>query len=396
MSRIQHVFIIGSKGIPAEYGGFETFVEKLVEHHGNCGVYYHVACMGDGKEKEKVFFYKGAECFKIRVPEIGPEKAVYYDDAALRRCISFCRKDPSIQNPVFYVLACRIGFSVARFQKEIHSLGGKLFVNPDGHEWKRGKWSRPIKWYWKFSERMMVKHADLLICDSQHIRSYIQEEYKKYCPRTIYLAYGADVAAPRLPGKYEEFLKWKEKWKIHSGGYYLIVCRFVPENNFETMIREFMESDSRKDLVIITTMNPSFMRKLEKKLHFSQDGRIKFVGSVYDQGLLKLIRKNARGYLHGHEVGGTNPSLLEALGNTALNLVLDVGFNREVAEDTALYWTKSVGSLKELIHRADGMEESVRQEYGIKARKRIREAYRWEYIAKEYEKLFLSGGRIPE
>lgn len=131
-----------------------------------------------------------------------------------------------------------------------------------------------------------------------------------------------------------------------------------------------------------------FLKELENKLHFKQDSRIKFVGTVYDQKLLKKIRENAYGYFHGHEVGGTNPSLLEALGSTDLNLLLDVGFNREVGIDTALYWNKEKGNLADLINRADAMDCEEVEMLGKKAKQRIREAYSWEYIVKEYETLF--------
>ena len=110
---------------------------------------------------------------------------------------------------------------------------------------------------------------------------------------------------------------------------------------------------------------------------------------VYDQELLKKIRENAYGYFHGHEVGGTNPSLLEALGSTELNLLLDVGFNREVAEDGALYWTKEEGNLAKLIEEADELASDVITALGDKAKERIREWYSWEYITAEYEKVFL-------
>jgi rhamnosyltransferase len=115
------------------------------------------------------------------------------------------------------------------------------------------------------------------------------------------------------------------------------------------------------------------------------------VGTVYEQELLKKIRENAYGYFHGHEVGGTNPSLLEAMGSTNLNLLLDVGFNREVAEDTALYWTKKAGDLAGLIDRADEMSEKEIEQFGIKAKKRVEEAYSWEYIVGRYEKVFVEG-----
>lgn len=156
------------------------------------------------------------------------------------------------------------------------------------------------------------------------------------------------------------------------------------------MIREFMKSKTDKDLAIITTTNHMFTKKLEKRLHFRSDKRIKFVGTVYDQDLLKKIRENAYGYLHGHEVGGTNPSLLEALGSTELNLLLQVSFNREVGKNAALYWTKEPGNLAALLDKADTFSREQRTELGKQARKRICEAYRWKHIAAEYEKIFLS------
>ena len=150
-----------------------------------------------------------------------------------------------------------------------------------------------------------------------------------------------------------------------------------------------MNSDSEKDLAIITTKNGRFYNRLQERLNFESDKRIKFVGTVYDQELLKKIRENAYAYFHGHEVGGTNPSLLEALGSTDLNLLLGVGFNREVAEDAALYWSKKAGNLSSLISTADHMDEEEIREYGKLAKERVRVHYSWDHIVTEYEKLFL-------
>lgn len=175
--------------------------------------------------------------------------------------------------------------------------------------------------------------------------------------------------------------------KAHE--YYLVVGRFVPENNYETMIREFMKGKSKRDFAIITNVNQNFLDELESKLHFRNDKRIKFVGTVYDQELLMKIRENAYGYFHGHEVGGTNPSLLEALGSTDLNLLLGVGFNREVAEDAALYWTKEDGNLAALIDKADELNADEIAEYGGKAKKRIQDAYSWQFICDRYAEAFL-------
>lgn len=155
------------------------------------------------------------------------------------------------------------------------------------------------------------------------------------------------------------------------------------------MIREFMASNSKRNFAIITTSNNKFMAELEDRLHFKKDKRIKFVGTVYDSELLKKIRENAYAYLHGHTVGGTNPSLIEALGSTDLNLLIDVGFNQEVAEDTALYWSSDIDDLRKLIDKVDTMSIEAIHELGKKAKKRVADAYTWEYIGYKYEQLFL-------
>ena len=232
----------------------------------------------------------------------------------------------------------------------------------------------------------MVSLADLVICDSLNIEKYIKSEYK--VDNTIYIAYGADVKTSVLSDNAPTFTTWLTEKGLKIEGYYLVVGRFVPENNYEIMIREFMASHSKRDFAIITNANEKFLAELESKLHFKSDKRIKFVGTVYNHELLKKIRECAYGYFHGHEVGGTNPSLLEALGSTKLNLLLDIGFNREVAEDAALYWNKDKGGLSSLIDKIDVMDESLRNEYGLKAKKRIQNAYSWEYIGEEYMKIY--------
>lgn len=158
------------------------------------------------------------------------------------------------------------------------------------------------------------------------------------------------------------------------------------------MIREFMKSNSKKDFAIITNVNDRFLNELEEKLHFKSDKRIKFVGTVYDQELLKKVRENAYAYFHGHTVGGTNPSLIEALGSTDLNLLVDVGFNKEVAEDCALYWSCDDSVLANLIDSADSMSADDIAEMGRKARKRVAEEYTWEKICRKYEDAFLGRG----
>lgn len=262
-------------------------------------------------------------------------------------------------------------------------------MNPDGHEWKRAKWSLPVRKYWKISEKYMVKHADLLVCDSKNIEKYIQEDYAEYSPKTTFIAYGSETEKSLLGDSDEKWVSWCKEKEVHPKEYYLVVGRFVPENNYETMVKEFMKSDSKKDFVIVTGVdNNKFYENLMEETQFQKDKRIKFVGTVYDRELLKKIRENAYGYFHGHEVGGTNPSLLEALGSTELNLLLDVGFNREVAEDAALYWNKTPGNLSALINYADHLDKTEIKALGEKAKKRVEEEYSWDIIVDKYENIF--------
>ncbi len=211
-----------------------------------------------------------------------------------------------------------------------------------------------------------------------------------YYPDTVYISYGSDVRPSVLKDDDENFLKWLKKHSLKKNEYYLSVGRFVPENNFETMIREFINSDTDKDFALITNVNESFLNELEERLHYRNDPRIRFVGTVYDRELLKKIRENAYAYFHGHEVGGTNPSLLEALSSTGLNLLYDVGFNREVAGDAALYWNKEPGSLAKLINVAETFDEKAISSLSKKARKIISERYSWRFICDEYEKIWTS------
>jgi len=406
MSEVQHVFLVGAKSLGA-YGGYETFINKLTEYHQNEErIKYHVACKANGDGcmdpyttegadvlNDKEFVYHNAHCFRIKIPnKLGPAQAIYYDVAALKECCNIIKKE-KIKHPIVYIMACRIGPFMKKYYKKIHKLGGKVYINPDGHEWMRAKWSAPIRKYWKISEQMMVKYSDLAICDSINIEKYIHECYdgkgiRGANPNTTYIAYGAETRKSKLADDHKTLLSWYEKHELSAKNYYLVVGRFVPENNYEIMIREFMMSNTKRDFAIITNVNDKFLDELESRLHFKKDPRIKFVGTVYDQELLMKIRENAYAYFHGHEVGGTNPSLLEALGSTDLNLLLDVGFNKEVAEDAALYWEKEKGNMAFLIDNADVMPVEHIKEYRDKAKERIESAYSWKHITESYYKIF--------
>ena len=396
---MKHVFIVGSKGIPTKYGGFETFVDKLTEYKQSDEIQYHVSVIkdfGNYDEANKTYEYNGADCFCIKQRINSAAKAIFYDVDSIKYSLKYIKQN-GIEEPVIYVLACRIGPYVRKYKRKIHKLGGKLYVNPDGHEWKRSKWNKWIQRYWKHSEKKMVKHADLLICDNEGIEQYIQKEYKKYNPKTKYISYGAETTPSTLADDDPDVVEWFNKNGVRRSQYYLMVGRFVPENNFETVIKEFMKSKTKKDLVIIAdSQYTSLYDDLNEKYHFKDDSRIKFVGTLYNHQLLKKIRENAYGYIHGHSVGGTNPSLLEALGRTDLNLVFDVEFNKEVAGDGAIYFTEEYGLLRNLIDKCDAMPIDQRYELGLQAKARVEGFYTWEKITSEYESLFLEKEKTEE
>ena len=382
---MKDVFIIGSRGLPAQYGGFETFVEKLVSHKVSPTIRYHVACLSD-ESTGKHFDYKGADCFTVNPPKLGPARVIAYDMMAINYSLKLIKKE-GIQAPIFYILGNTIGAFIVHFAKKIQSIGGILLVNPDGLEWKRAKWSKPVQSYLKYSEKEMTKYANLIISDNRGIETYIQNTYP--WSRTTFIAYGTDLSKTTLTAEDTPVRDWYQKWQTQEKDYYLILGRFVPENNYETAIREFMKSSTERDLVIICNHEGNaYFDELRQITGFDKDKRVKFVGTVYDQDLLKYIRNQAFAYIHGHEVGGTNPGLLEALAQTDLNLIYNVDFNHQVAQDTALYWTKEDGNLSQLIDSVDGQVSF--EDLGNTAKANMKENYTWEKIVGEYEELFLS------
>lgn len=375
-----HIYLIGCKGIPARYGGFETFAEELTARKKSDQIFYHVACMNEAPDRT----HNGADCFPVKVPNVGAARAILYDRSAFLHALEEIREKR--YQAVIFVMACRLGPFFPGLVRKAHKLGVFVCVNPDGHEWLRSKWKPYVRKYWKYSEKKMVRHADLLACDSKEMERYIRTEYAGFDPKTVYLTYGAKSREDEDREADLRYEAWLHEKGLSKGEYALIVGRFVPENNYAVMLSEYMDSETDYPLCIITDHEGKpFYEELKERIGFDRDRRIFFAGTVYDTPLLSRIRRNAFCYLHGHEVGGTNPSLLEALAETEVNLLLDVPFNREVGEDAALYFTKERGSLSSLINRCRELGEEERRSFGEAAKKRIRENYSWERITAQYE-----------
>ena len=227
---MKHVFIIGSRGLPGKYGGFETFTDQLVSHKISSQIKYHVANLSD-TENGTHFDYRGADVFNVNPIKAGGARVIFYDIKALNLALKICA-DEKIERPVFYILGNTIGAIISYYARKIHKIGGILFVNPDGLEWRRSKWSKPIQKYLKFSEKMMTRKADLIISDNQGIEDYLKSEYGDVTSKV--LAYGTETIVSQ-PSEADD--KWFDDHQITKGHYFLMVGRFVPENNFEQLIK---------------------------------------------------------------------------------------------------------------------------------------------------------------
>jgi rhamnosyltransferase len=375
------IAIIGSRGIPNNYGGFECFTEILSKNLVKRGYTIHVSCENPG-EKNNPATFNGVNLFyfPIKHPKsafMGMIYEILYDVYSLFMA--------SLKADQIYML----GYSAALFFFIPKLFRKTLYLNPDGFEWKRAKFSSSVKILLKINEMMGSFWADRIIADSKGIKDYYD---KKYDIESSFIAYGADEIPPvkwdneKLP----EILK--HGIKINPA-YWLLVARLEPENNIHTIIEGYIKSDAKKPLIIIGNfVSPQY----EEYIHSivaekSDDKKIVFTGGIYDLETLNMLRQNCFGYLHGHSVGGTNPSLVEAMAMKSLLIAHDNQFNREVCEDTALYFYNS-DELKQRINQVESNPENY-QEYKSKTFDRVRKEYSWDKIVEQYHHLFKANVR---
>ncbi len=384
---MKNIIIIGSRGYKARYGGWETFVTNLVENYNDKDTKFHIPELTNDKfNKNKIIQKDRVDCLQVYSPKVGFVTMFIYAIKALKKINKYIEKN-NLDNVVVYILGCRVGPFYHHLIKPLQKKGIKVYLNPDGLEWMRDKWNFLIKQCFKISEYFMVKNSDGIICDSKAIKNYVDMRYKKFNKKTYFVAYGA-----YLKQKGDKNIVVNDlfkKYKIKENNYYLIVGRFVPENNYELIIKEFMESNTKKDLVIISNVEENkFYKELREKTNFDQDKRIKFVGSVYDKEALVYIRKNAYAYIHGHSAGGTNPSLLEALATTKINILFNAVYNVEVGMMAGLYFSKQEGDLKRIIEKVDKLEKEDIEKYSKLAKERIKKEYTWKIVVDKYKKIW--------
>lgn len=386
MQKKTHVFIMGAKGLRRNYGGWETFVAKLMENWLDESYQFYVPEIVHDKKQETVLTYNGVICPQIQAPQLGGATMVIFAAKAFMWALHKTKRE-KLSHPIFYILGLRIGPLVYAYRHQLKALGVTVLINPDGMEWKRAKWNSLVKKYFLFSEKTMYRASDLIVCDSQAIERYVKEKYPKLDAETTFIPYGAFVHDDQIiDASTQAFF---DTHGIQAKNYYLIVGRFVPENNYELIMKGFMKSSTKKDLIIICNLEMNkFYEALKANTHFDQDPRIKFVGTVYDASMLIKIRNQAYAYLHGHSAGGTNPSLLEALGTSSLNLLYDVDFNREVGRDAALYFNAQPESLSTLINDVETFSLSEIKRRGQIAKSIISSDYTWASIVNRYASAF--------
>lgn len=381
----KNIFIVGARGYKFNYGGWETFVTNLISNNKNDDFCFYIPHLTFTKEEDKkINHLDGVICPLIYTPQRGFATMFHFTIKAMNYVTKFIREN-HLQNTIILMLGCKVGPLIPIWKKRLKNT--KFIINPDGLEWKRDKWAWWIKECFKISERTSIKYCDYCVCDSKAIQAYVDEKYEKYQTPTSFIAYGAYENQKAYKNTIVRDL-WK-KYDIKDKDYYLIVGRFVPENNYETMIKEFMKTKTKRDLVIICNLEKNkFYDYLKETTHFETDKRIKFIGSVYDASALLYFRIHAYAYIHGHSAGGTNPSLLEALSNTDVNILYDVCYNREVGEDTCFYFSKKENSLKKIIARCEKLTPKEMKECGTLAKARIHENYTWDIVVDKYEFVF--------
>ncbi len=382
---MRNIIIIGSRGYRYNYGGWETFVTEFINNYKDSNTKFYIPYLTFDKNKDKsIDINNNIYSINLYVKNSGFTTMFNFTIKSMNYMINYI-KDNKLDNTIMIILGCKIGPLMPKYYKKLHELNCKIIMNPDGLEWKRDKWNKLIKKCFKISEEYHVKYADQVVCDSKEIKKYIDKTYN-ISDKTNFIAYGAYIDSKVDDKLGNNFFKANG---LKKDNYYLYVGRFVPENNIELILKEFINSKTKKDLVLVTNYtHDKYYEHLLESTNFNKYLNIKLVGPIYNQEVLRYLRINAYGYIHGHSAGGTNPSLLEALCTTKLNILYDVPYNREVGEDACLYFNNKNSSLARIINKCDKMSKKDINNYSKKAKERIEKEYTWDIVVDKYKKLF--------
>ena len=356
---MKKVAIIGTVGVPASYGGFETLVENIIVDSASEDIEYTVFCSSKSYQ-EQMSTYKGARLKYVGLKANGAQSTLYDIVSMLRTSNKY---DVAL---VLGVSGC-IFLPIFRLWFRNH-----LIVNIDGLEHRRGKWGKFAKWFLRKSEAVAVKYADVVVADNKGIQDYVTETYHK---DSALIAYGGD----HVEREVSEIVQKKvlSDYGVSSDDFAISVCRIEPENNCHIILDAF--SKTNKKLIYIGNWERSeYGRELKEK--YSKYPNINIHKPEYDLDTLYVLRSHAAMYIHGHSAGGTNPSLVEAMFFGKPIVAFDCIYNRATTYEQAYYF-KNSEELQKLI-----CQEKLD---GASMRKIAEEEYKWKRIASQYEALYV-------
>lgn len=355
--------ILGTRGIPNQYGGFEQAAMHLSARLAAKG--HQVTVYNAHHHPFKAKSWNNVEivhCYDPE-PQTGTAGQFIYDF----NCIRHARRRG-------YDIILFMGYTSSSVWGRFYPHKTMVVSNMDGLEWKRSKYAAAVRKYLKMAEKWAIKFSDYYISDSPAIQSYLQEKYKA---ESCFIPYGAEIFPPANPILLQPY-------QISAGKYFLLIARMEPENNIATILDGYIQSGSRLPIVVVGSTQNSYGKKLSRK--YARIEGIKFAGGIFDPEILQALRSNCRLYFHGHSVGGTNPSLLEAMAAGALISAHENPFNRAVLGKDAFYFSSVAGIRQAILDAATAVDPERMQENNLE---KIKNTYNWDRVADQYESYLL-------
>jgi glycosyltransferase involved in cell wall biosynthesis len=355
--------MMGTRGVPALYGGFETAVEEIGSRLAARGHEVTVYCRNPGQTLVR---YRGMRL--VNVPAVRHRVAETLSHSAVSTAHAIIRDRP---DAVLLMNAAN-----APLLQPLKAARIPTAIHLDGLESRREKWRGAGARYFRWAEKASVRWGQEVIADADAIAAHVQERYGRAC---VVIPYGAAVMSPGSTRLTEV--------SVEPGGYHLVVARFEPENHVLEAVHGFRRSTESRDLLVVGSAPYSQWYVDKVRSAGAGDARIRFLGGVYDQDLLDELYGNACTYVHGHSVGGTNPSLLRAMGAGAPVLAYDVEFNREVTGGAALFWGDADDLTAHLDRIGQGGADAELASFSALGQERVSRVYQWDNVTDQYEDL---------
>jgi len=353
------IAILGTRGIPNHYGGFEHISEYVSAGLVDRG--HSVTVYNSHNHPYKENTWNGVKIQHCYDPEylVGTAGQFIYD----LNCLMDARRQK-------FDVVLMMGYTSCSIWGQLYPKKSTIITNMDGLEWKRSKYSKKVQQFLKYAEKLAVKHSQFYISDSKVIKDYLED---KYHITSQYIPYGADVISEEEREQIDADLALKED-------YFLLMARMEPENNIETILEGFNNSNSPKSFKVLGDTGNRFGQFIRHR--FKNDDRIQFKGSIFDTAKVRALQNNSYLYFHGHSVGGTNPSLLEAMASEALIAAHNNPFNKSVLHSDAFYFSDS----GEVQHLVENVQRKELEQMMVKNNvNKIAYQFSWEKIISEYE-----------